>query len=72
MLGDEVDPYTIFIILKNNNIIEKKIDETIIDFSKYARLFDFYLEKEFMGINEYKTIEYYEGFDVVVYLDEEY
>ena len=72
VLGDEVDPYTIFIILKNNNIIEKKIDETIIDFSKYARLFDFYLEKEFMGINEYKTIEYYEGFDVVVYLDEEY
>ena len=72
ILGDEVDPYTIFIILKNNNIIEKRLDNTIINLKKCIRLFDFYLEKEFLGINEYKKIEFYEGFDVIIYLDEEY
>ena len=71
VIGDEYSPYNINIVLKNNNIIKKRIYNKIINLNDYKYLFDFYVNSNFLSCDNNRFKEHY-GFDVIVYLNEDY
>ena len=71
-LGDETDNYSISFVLKNNNLIPKSIDFNKFKNNGYLRLLDFYEYRKIIFMDEDKLINITDGYDIVVYLDEDY
>ena len=71
-LGDDIDNYSISFVFKNNSFINNKIDIENLRNNKYLKLFDFYEYEKIVCTDEYHQTFVRDGFDVLVYLDEDY